>query len=288
MKITDIHTHGFGGIDTRTSSPQDILQMARLHGKEGVSMIIPTIYSSSIESMRSGMMAVREAMRIQSGRGVEKMEAEIAGMHLEGPFLNPVCCGALDRSSFILPSEREFEMLVDGFEDSIRIVTLAPELPGAEKIIKRIADMGAVASMGHSEATYAEAENGFRAGARSVTHIFNAMRPFHHREPGLAGFGLANRDVYVEVIIDPFHLHESVLQMILSVKDHDRIVFVSDSVRETGLSDEDDGIKNSDGRLMGGASSLAESVTRLKEEGGDPELVERAVTDNPLTLIGLK
>jgi N-acetylglucosamine-6-phosphate deacetylase len=288
MKITDIHTHGLGGVDTRTSSSDDILGMARKHGEQGVSAIVPTIYSAPIESMRECMTAVYEAMRIQSGRGVGEGEAEIAGIHLEGPFLNPLRCGVLDTSSFIQPSEGEFEMLVDGFEDAVRIVTMAPELPGAEKIIRKIADMGIVVSMGHSDATYDEAERGFRAGAKSVTHIFNAMRPFHHREPGLAGFALTNRDIYIEVIADPFHIHGKVMEMIFPVKNHSRIIFISDSVNETGLADNDAGIMDNDGRLKGGAYSLAESANRLKAEGIDPSLIERSVTVNPRELIGLK
>ena len=144
--------------------------------------------------------------------------------------------GALDPGSFIPPGERAFRDLTEGLEEVVRIVTIAPEMEGAIRLIRQMARSGIRVNMGHSNATYAEAEAGFRAGARGITHLFNAMRGFHHREPGIAGFGLLNKDVYVEIIGDLVHLHPETVELIVRLKDAGKVVLVSDSVRETNIS----------------------------------------------------
>ena len=229
MKTIDIHTHGIGGVDTRTRNVDDILAIAEIQGSHGVTEIIPTLYSSPIREMRAQMETVRRAMEFQKeslhsrttrggARGDSGEPAQIIGVHLEGPFLNPVKCGALDAPSFSEPGEYALMELLEGFEDIVKIITVAPEIRGAISLIKKVSGMGIVVSMGHSDATYAEAEDGFRAGARGITHIFNAMRGIHHREPGIAGFGLLNRDIYIEVIADPYHLHPGTLELVFRIK----------------------------------------------------------------------
>jgi N-acetylglucosamine-6-phosphate deacetylase len=136
-------------------------------------------------------------------------------------------CGALDAASFLDPDEGSLKKLIEGYEDIVKIITIAPELQGALKLIKNISDAGIIASMGHSDALYADAEAGHRAGARGITHLFNAMRGIHHREPGLAGYGLMNKDIYIEFIADPFHLDAGMIEFILSAKNQDRIIIVS-------------------------------------------------------------
>jgi len=279
MKLIDIHTHGIGGHDTVTTSKEDILKIAAIHGSHGVSEIIPTIYSSDIKTMRKHMAAVKLAMEDQ-GNSTDR-SAHIAGMHLEGPFLNPEKCGALAAPSFLRPDERFLKSLIDGYEDSVRIITIAPELEGASKLITQLSDMGIMASMGHSEATYTEAEAGYHAGARGITHLFNAMRGIHHREPGLAGFGLMHQDVYIEVIADPFHLDQHIVEMIFRVKNPERIIIVSDTVRAAKTEGSAAGITNKNDTLLGGSMTIRESSRRLIELGIDQEVVNRTVSENP-------
>ncbi|MDI6729574.1 MAG: hypothetical protein QMD44_11725, partial [Thermodesulfovibrionales bacterium] len=236
-KIIDIHTHGIGGYDTRTTVEEHILKIAEIHGSYGISEIIPTIYPATIKVMRENMATIKKAIELQMAGSSELQTpnsqlSTIIGVHLEGPFLNPSKCGALNAITFIEPTEYNLKELIEGFEDIIKIITIAPEINGATKLIKKLTDKGIIASMGHSDATYAEAEAGFNAGARGITHIFNAMRGFHHREPGLAGFGLLNQDIYIEVIADPYHLNLKTLELIFKTKNHDRIIIVSDSVKE--------------------------------------------------------
>jgi N-acetylglucosamine-6-phosphate deacetylase len=310
MKTIDIHTHGIGGVDTTTRNVDEIFAIAEMHGSYGVTEILATLYSSPIPEMRAQMATVRRAMERQKsfssgslsvndlpvppldkgGKGGFEMgrhgrntsPAQIIGLHLEGPFLNPVKCGALDAPSFSEPGEYALMELLEGFEDIVKIITVAPEIRGAIGLIKKVSDMGIVVSMGHSDATYAEAEDGFRAGARGVTHIFNAMRGIHHREPGIAGFGLLNRDIYIEVIADPYHLHPKTLELIFKIKNHDRILLVSDTVKETltgatGIR----GVTDDSGKLLGGGMTIAESSQRLIQMGYDEGAIIDCITKNP-------
>jgi len=280
MNIIDIHTHGIGGFDTRTSNPIDIIRMAEIQASLGVSAIVPTIYPDSIEIMRQNMMAVQKAMELQKN-------AAILGVHLEGPFLNSVRCGALKSSSFIEPNESNLKKLLEGFEDMVKIITIAPELNGAAKLIRKISDMGIIASMGHSDATYSEAEAAFNAGAKGITHLFNAMRNFHHREPGIAGFGLLNKEVYIEVIADPYHLNIKTMELIFRTKNPEKIILISDSVSGTKITEteREHGVVDDTGRLQGGSMSIMESSRRLTELGFNEGIVKRSITKNPETYL---
>jgi N-acetylglucosamine-6-phosphate deacetylase len=317
MKIIDTHTHGIAGSDTRSGSVTDVLRIADIQGSCGVSEIVLSICPGAIDSMRRQMETVRLAMEAQrqqkdqgtrheaqevrseeKGRGnqystpdagfaescildpVSSRKARILGVHLEGPFLNRARCGALDPRSFIEPEGSALSRLLEGFEGMVKNITVAPELAGAPALIKKIAKMGIVVSMGHSDATYGEAEAGFEAGARGITHLFNAMKPFHHREPGLAGFGLLNKQAYVELIADPFHLHIGTLEIIFRTKNREKIIVVSDSVRGTGV-DSCRGKVEVAGTLLGGSMTVPESFHRLLQLGFEEAAVADAITINP-------
>lgn len=307
MPLVDIHTHGIAGYDTRTTSEEHILKMAEIHGSFGVAAIVPTIYSATTRVMRDNMMVVRRAMEMQRARTSHPEAAPgptrgappsfdetlhaghppaaILGVHLEGPFLNPSYCGALNAMTFIEPAASALRELLDGYEDIVKIVTVAPELDGAPALIRDLSDRGIAVSMGHSDATFAEAEAGCRSGARGITHLFNAMRGVHHREPGIAGFGLLNRHVYVEVIADPYHLHPATLELIFTLKDPERILIVSDSVAEAKTGREDLPVSDRHGTLLGGSMTVAESAARLISRGFDRDCVNRCVTENPLRFL---
>jgi N-acetylglucosamine-6-phosphate deacetylase len=279
MKVIDVHTHGIDGHDTRTTRWENILAIAATHGSLGVAEIVPTIYPAAIGVMRKHMAVVRKAMEHQNdGAGTQ---CRIIGVHLEGPFLNPAQCGALNATAFLGPTESHLMELIEGFEDIVKIITVAPELDGAARIIKKIAGKGIIPPMGQSAATYSEAQIGFNAGARGITHIFNAMRSFHHREPGIAGFGLLNQDVYIEVIADPYHLHRATIDLIFKVKNHARIIIVSDSVRESGKSIRTRGVTNSRGTLMGGCMSITEAAAGLIGTGFDEKIIKKCIRQNP-------
>jgi N-acetylglucosamine-6-phosphate deacetylase len=283
MRIIDIHTHGIRGCDTTEADPAQILAMAAAQGSHGVSEILPTIFSGPTDTMRSSMDAVRKAAELQKNGNLEG--AVILGVYLEGPFLNPLRCGALDPASFLDPTDYNFRKLLEGFQDLVKIVAVAPEIGGAVRLIKTMTDRGIIVTMGHSDATFAEAEAGFNGGAKGVTHLFNAMRGFHHREPGIAGFGLLNPQIYVEAIADPYHLHSRVLDLIFRIKNPDRIILISDSVKDRGK--ESEGYSPTDGRslLSGGSMTVTESARRLIDQGFSKETIMACISENPATYL---
>jgi N-acetylglucosamine-6-phosphate deacetylase len=295
MRIVDIHTHGIGGYDTRTTNPDDILKMAQMHGEYGVTDIVPTIYSGPVQQMRANMAAVKVAMERQhtavSNRRSGSLDSSlvtrhsklgsIAGVHLEGPFLNPSKSGALDGASFQIPSVKTWRKLLDGFEDIIKIVTIAPELEGSLRLIKTISNMGIILALGHSDATYQETEKAFHAGAKGITHLFNAMRGLHHRDPGIAGFGLMNPDIYVDLIADPFHINVRVIELIFKVKKPEKIIIISDSVKGTAATKKNHAIDDDNGTLQGGSMTITESAERLIDLGYDEAKVMGCISANP-------
>ncbi len=273
QQVIDIHVHGAQTCDTLTKRQDDVVRIASIHAEHGTDAIVPTVYPGAIEDMRNNMSAIRRAMDAP-GDG-----ARILGIHLEGPFLNPTRAGALDGRRFLDPSKADLDRLVDGFEDAIRIITIAPELPGAIGLIERCREKGFLVQMGHSDATYEQAEEGKLAGATGITHIFNAMRAFHHREPGLAGFGLMDDDIYVEVIADLVHLHPRTLKMILDMKPADRIILVSDSVKGPGWGK--GAIRGPGGVLEGSGVTIMDCVKNLVSLGVHQEWALQFATENP-------
>jgi N-acetylglucosamine-6-phosphate deacetylase len=300
----DLHTHGLQGYDTRTADYKEILKIAELHGSRGARAIVLSVYPGKIDEMRRNMEAVKRAMEVQSGqtaamrRSAKKGLAAgntsggplhksgtpslILGVHLEGPFLNPKRCGALEESFFAKPSVSLLKNLIGGYEEIVKTITIAPEIPRALSVIEKCAGMGIKVNMGHSDATFDEAVQGKKAGATGVTHLFNAMRPFHHREPGLAGLGLVDEDLYIEVIADGVHIHARVLELIFSVKRLDRIILVSDSVKgKRGLS-----VYRKKGVLAGSRATVSDFAGVLRSIGiPEAEIIEAAF-DNPSRYIG--
>jgi N-acetylglucosamine-6-phosphate deacetylase len=277
--LIDIHVHGAGDYDTRTRRQDDILRMAEIHGKHRTAALLPTIYPGTIEAMRENMAAVQHAMEVQ------REGAQILGVHLEGPFLNPERAASMDGNSFVEPSPEMLLRLVEDFEDLIKIITIAPELPGALRVIELCREKGFLVHMGHSDASFEQAEEGKRAGATGITHVFNAMRGFHHREPGLAGYGLMDEDVYVEVIADLVHLHPQSLKMLFDMKSPDKIILVSDSVK--GPKWGSGPIRGAGGILMGSGIALADAVKNLISLGVETDLAIQFAADNPMRYLGI-
>ena len=277
--LIDIHVHGAGDFDTRTRRQDDVLQVADIHGQRGTSAILPTIYPGSIEIMRENMAAVQRAMQTQS------TGARILGVHLEGPFLNPERMGSLDGKSFLDPTVETLLRLVEDFESLIRIITIAPELPGALRVIEQCRQMGFLVHMGHSDASFEQAEEGKHAGATGITHIFNSMRGFHHREPGLAGFGLMDEDVYVEVIADMAHLHPQSMKMLFEMKSPDKIIVISDSVK--GKHWGSGAVRGAGGILLGSGIALADAVNNLVTLGVPRERALQFASADPMHYLGL-
>ncbi len=281
-ELVDLHIHGIKGADTRSGNIDDVIKIARFqHGKD-VSAIVLTIYPNDIEAMRLQMATIKEAIEKIHKKKMKKC-ADILGVHLEGPFLNPVKAGALDGKKFLPPSIDSFKALIDGYEDIVRMITVAPELNGSLELIRYCTDNGIRVNMGHSDASFNDAMDGKNAGARGITHLFNAMRPFHHREPGLAGFGLMDKDTYIEIVGDGVHLELNTLKLVFSVKPHDKIIVVSDSVM--GKPSKDKAVYREDGTIEGSGITLSDAADYLITSGFDTHIVTMAVSSNPLRYI---
>ncbi len=285
----DLHTHGLARYDTRTSRPDEILKIAALHGKKGVGAILPAIYPSSIEEMRANMEAVKRAMETQSRQkpvtGLSDNHARIMGLHLEGPFLNPARCGALQRDSFMKPTISNLKKLIDGYDEIIKIITIAPELPGALRVIELCRNSGIKVNMGHTNATYKEALEGKMAGATGITHIFNAMRPFHHRDPGIVCLALTDEDLYIEVIADTVHISIEALRLIFNTKRADRIIVVSDSVK--GRRNNRKGALYKGEILKGSFMALSDMVENLRKMGLSEKIINQVLIKNPARYLNL-
>jgi N-acetylglucosamine-6-phosphate deacetylase len=215
-----------------------------------------------------------------NGRAAEEPRPSVLiGVYLEGPFLNPLRCGALDKGSFIKPMVSSLDTLIAGYEDIIKTITVAPELPGALKVIERCRSAGITVNMGHSDATYEQAMDGKRAGATGITHLFNAMRPLHHREPGLAVFGLLDEDTFVEVIADGVHLHPEIIRLIFRTKNLDRIIVVSDLVK--GAKGHGKGVYAPKSVLAGSDMTISQSAEVLSMIGITTEKIRCATIQNP-------
>jgi N-acetylglucosamine-6-phosphate deacetylase len=230
--FVDVHVHGGGGAQSNTSDPGEVRRMARFHAQHGTTALLATTVAGGVDELLVAEEAIR-AVIAAPGEG----EAAVLGIHLEGPFLSPVWPGAIEARHFLAPDLQLAEPLLEG--GGVRLVTLAPELPGALELIRRLVAAGVVVSCGHTDATYEQARAAVTAGARAVTHAFNAMRPLHQREPGMLGGLLDLPEVTCEVICDGVHVHPAAVRLLRRVKGTARTMLVTDAIEATGLPDGD-------------------------------------------------
>jgi N-acetylglucosamine-6-phosphate deacetylase len=225
--FVDLHVHGWGGHDAM-GGPAALDGMARALLRRGVTSFLPTAVAAGLEALARFADGVRGW-----APGAPPDGAVPLGFDLEGPFLAPSRHGAHDPALLREPAsvgEAELAPLLEG----LRVITIAPELPGALELIRRLAGRGVVVSLGHSEATLDEARVGYAAGARSTTHLFNAMSGVDHRRPGLAVAALADDAVAVELIADGHHVHPGLWPLVVRAKPADRLVLVSDALAAAG------------------------------------------------------
>ncbi|MGH2628844.1 MAG: N-acetylglucosamine-6-phosphate deacetylase, partial [Anaerolineales bacterium] len=187
--LVDVHFHGQGGLDVMAEDPEDLLRLSLRVARRGVAGFLATFISSPRKDILAGLENVKKVKGREKG-------AKILGVHLEGPFLHPDRKGAHNPAYLRPPDLKEVREWVAAGEGLVKLVTLAPELPGMTDVIRFLVKKGVRVSMGHTTADSRQALAGKRLGARGVTHLFNAMNAMHHREPGLAGFALLDPDLY--------------------------------------------------------------------------------------------
>ena len=179
----------------------------------------------------------RLATAIEAAQKDSTPRAQALGIHLEGPFLSHVRRGVHPPESLLDPDVRTFEKLWQASRGHIRLMTMAPELPGATKLIAAATRCGVCVSLGHSDATLEQTRAGISAGARHATHTFNAMRPLDHRNPGILGEVLTNPAFTADLIADGVHVHPSAVRLFLEAKGPDRAVLITDATSATGMPD---------------------------------------------------
>jgi len=289
--FVDLQVNGHGGMDLLSAKTvSDIKQVSKSLYSQGVVGYLPTLITGpKSETLR--VMALIENAK----REAESDEAKILGIHLEGPFISTAKPGVHPLEHFQIPNlDLIGEYLRAG---TVSIVTIAPELPGAIGVIKHLTAMGIVVSLGHSNATAEEAHAGFDAGAKTVTHLWNAMPPMTLRSPGLVGVALERDDVTIQIIVDGIHVAPEVVKATIAAAP-DRFIVTNDAVAPAGLGEgkfpfgtfevevKAGRAVRSDGVLAGGVESLYGSLNLLLDLGVNLESAIASMSSRPAALIG--
>lgn len=223
----DIHTHGSYGYDTNDGTPEGLKDWMRRIPQEGVTSILPTTVTQMPDVLERAVANVAAVVRETVG----VCGAEILGIHFEGPYLDMKYKGAQPPEAIAVPSVEQFKRYQEAAEGLIKYITLAPEHDPDWALTRYCAAHGVVVSMGHSNASFEDALMGAANGASSMTHVYNAMSPYHHRKPGLVGAAFRLRDLYGELICDGCHSHLAAVNNFFAAKGRDHVIMVTDSLR---------------------------------------------------------
>ena len=297
----DVHIHGAAGHDVMESSPEALAAITTSVAASGTTSLVATTVTASEETTAKAAEAVAGWMQREARKGVERVpSAEILGVHFEGPFISRARRGVHPEEWIAAPSIPHFRRLLAAANGAARILTLAPELPGASELIGEARRAGVVVSLGHTDASYAEAMAAIAGGARHAAHVFNAMRPFGHRETGVLGAILTSAGVTAELIADGVHVDDAAIRILLAAKGPQDVVLVSDGMAATGMPDGRyrlgtfevsvaGGIaRNSDGKLAGSTLTLDRALRHMTGLGLPLHEVLPMLTSNPARLLSLE
>ena len=291
--FVDMHVHGGGGASFTEGPADDARRAAEFHRRHGSTTIVASLVTAPLADLE-----VRAAMLARLAR-----EGVIAGIHLEGPFLSAARCGAQDPRHMIAPDVAAFEGLHAAAAGHLRVITIAPELPGAAALIKAAVRAGVIAAVGHTDATADITSAAVDAGASHATHLFNGMRPLHHREPGPVGALLDRDEVTCEVIADGVHLHDTAIRLAARAAGPGRLVLITDAMAAAGMPDGSyrlgsvrvdvaGGVARlagdgSAGAIAGSTATMASVVRHAVAAGLPVTDVAAAASTNPARVLGL-
>ncbi len=273
----ELHTHGGGDHSLLTEDPAEVDAYARWITSRGVTSFLIGVAGGEHERILRALQ--RSAVFFER----PPAGAQALGYFLEGPFLNPRRRGAFPEAWLRPPDVAQFREYVEATGRRLRLVTLAPELPGADALIAAALEAGAVPSLGHSDATYEEALHAFEAGVRHVTHCFNAMRPLAHRDPGCLGAALTTPSVTCELILDGSHVHPAAAALLVRAKGVDGTVLVSDALPPAGSERETVEWEGMRAKVVGRAA-VGEDGTIIGSLATTDEVLRNAVAWLPVTL----
>ena len=293
----DIHVHGACTHDFMAATPRQIDEVGQFLARHGVGHYLPTTVTSPLDLTLRALDSLAGAIESEPSNGPPK--ALPVGIHLEGPFVSHAKRGVHPAACILEPGIALFDRFQQAARGHIRLLTLAPELPNAMELIEHATRDGVRVSIGHSNATAAQARAAIAAGATSSTHLFNAMRPLDHREPGIVGTVLDCDDVYAEAICDGIHVDPSIIRLWLKVKGEHKAILVTDGMSATGMPDGTytlgdfpvqvrHGVCLSGDTLAGSVLTMDQAVGNLQAfTGSSLAVAVHLASRNPATMLGL-
>lgn len=293
--LIDIHIHGAVGVDFSDGNEKDLEKISKYLLENGVTSFLGTSMSYNEEEL---IPLFEKAAKFKEKQKKENLlGADFLGINMEGPFINPEKAGAQKKDNVMLPNYEMFERLFNVSEGIIRIIDIAPEMEGAYSFIEKASKKCRV-SLAHTNANYEIAKEAFKIGAKHVTHLFNAMPPFAHREPGVIGAAIEDAE-QIELICDGIHIHPSMIRSVFRLFNKDQVCLISDSMRAAGMEDGEYSlggqkvfVKNGkavllDGTIAGSATNLKESLKKAISFGVPIAKAIQAVTMNPAKAAGV-
>jgi N-acetylglucosamine-6-phosphate deacetylase len=296
----DIHIHGGAGLDVMSASQAGLPRLGKFLATHGVTGYLPTTVAAPLDQTCAALE--RLAAAIEAGTTItngNQVQARPRGIHLEGPFLSHKRRGVHPPENLVLPSIEIFERFWQASRGHVRMMTIAPELPGALEVISEAARRNVCVSIGHSDAEMPIAQAAVAAGARHATHTFNAMRPLDHRDPGILGEVLTNSRIGADIIADGIHVSPAIVKLFLQAKGVDGAVLITDAIAATGMPDGryqlgpiqvdvKDGKCTTDGKLAGSTLTMDRAVRNVTQfsNWGLRDAVQ-AATLNPARAVGL-
>ena len=297
----DVHIHGAAGYDVMDARPEALAAITAGVTAWGTTSFVATTVTASEESTSRAVGAVAGWMeRAAREHAGSTPSAEILGVHFEGPFISRARRGVHPEECIAAPSISLLRRLLAAAKGTGRILTLAPELPGAAELIAEALRAKLVVSLGHTDASYAEAMAAISRGARHAAHVFNAMRPFAHRETGVLGAILTSSGVTAELIADGVHVDDAAIRVLLATKGPQGVILVSDGTAATGMPDGKYRLgnfevnvagrvaRNSEGKLAGSTLTLDRAMRNMIALGTPLRETLPMLTSNPARLLGLE
>jgi len=296
--FVDIHMHGGAGVDAMRASLSDLSRLNQWLITHGVTAYFPTTVAAALDQTCATLERLADAVEGKTPKS-DGMEARPLGIHLEGPFLSHKRRGVHPPEYLIEPTVEIFDRLWQAARGHVCMMTIAPEIPGALAVIAEAARRKVCVSIGHSDAVLENARAAVKAGARHATHTFNAMRPLDHRDPGILGEVLTDKNLTADIIVDGIHLAPEIVQLFLRAKGTERSVLITDAMAAAGMPDGTyqlgpiqvevkDGMCTSDGKLAGSVLTMDRAVRNVtKFSGWSLQHAVRAATFNPAHAVGL-
>ena len=292
----DVHNHGAVGVDVNMATADDLREVAKFLAKNGVTAWLPTLVPDSVENYQKSIKAIDELMEIQANEPI----AQALGVHYEGVFANEKMCGALRPEFFKSFKNGDEIQQLPKLEKGIHLTTLAPEVDNGIELIKELVKQNWLVSIGHTKADFQTLQEACLAGAKHLTHFFNAMTGLHHREIGVVGWGLMNENITFDIIADGVHVAPEMLKFAVETKSTERVSLISDSVAPTGLGDgvyelwgekvivRNGKTTNERGSIAGSVMTISGAVKMMLSLGFSESEVSQMASANPAKLLSIE